>query len=207
MSKKTRKKTSIRDLVMLGIFIALVAVMQVVSTYVSFGAFKITLTLIPIVVGGILLGPVKGTVLGVVFGIMVSIFSVTGADPGGAMVFAANPAVAWIFCILRGAAVGFFPALIYRAVAKKSDKAGCFVSAISAPIINTGIFIVGMLLFFMPVFNEWMQLNNYTNPLNYLIFGLCGINFIIEFSVAVVFSPAVALIVKAAKKSFGHSAF
>ena len=199
---KTRSNTStVRSITLLAIMIAIVAVMQVISTYVSFGAFKITLTLVPIVVGGILLGPSKGAILGAVFGLMVSIFSVTGADPGGAMVFAANPAVAWIFCLVRGAAVGALPALIYRAIANKNDKAASVVASICAPVINTGIFIVGMLIFFMPVFNEWMQLSGYENPLNYLIFGLCGVNFLIEFAVAVVFAPAIALIVKAARRS------
>ena len=204
MSKRNQAREKVRDVALLGIMIAIVAVMQVLSTYVSFGAFKITLTLVPIVVGGILLGPVKGAILGAVFGLMVSIFSVIGADPGGAMVFAAHPFSAWVFCLVRGAAVGALSALIYRAIAKKSDKVGCFVSAIAAPILNTGIFIIGMLIFFMPVFNVWMGLSGYENPLNYLIFGLCGVNFLIEFAVAVVFAPAIALIVKSVKRSLGH---
>ena len=204
MSKRKQTGTKIRNVAMLGIMIAIVAVMQVISTYVSFGAFKITLTLVPIVVGGILLGYAKGAVLGAVFGLMVSIFSVIGADPGGAMVFAARPFIAWVFCLVRGAAVGALCALIYRAIAKKNEKAACFASAIAAPIINTGIFIVGMLIFFMPVFNEWMQLSGYENPLNYLIFGLCGVNVLVEFAVAVVFAPAIALIVKSVRRSLGH---
>ena len=198
-----RKQTStkVRDVAMLGIMIAIVAVLQVISTYFSFGAFKITLTLVPIVVGGILLGPAKGAVLGGVFGLMVSIFSVIGADPGGAMVFAAHPFIAWVFCLVRGAAVGAICALVYRAIAGKNQTVACFVAAIAAPILNTGIFVVGMLIFFMPVFNNWMQLSGYENPLNYLIFGLCGVNFLIEFAVAVVFAPAIALIVKSVRRS------
>ena len=205
MSRKSKQtNTKARDIAMLAIMIAIVAVMQVLSTYVSFGAFKITLTLVPIVVGGILLGPAKGAILGAVFGLMVSIFSVIGADPGGAMVFAARPFVAWVFCLVRGAAVGALCALIYRAIAKKNQSVGCFVAAIAAPILNTGIFIVGMLIFFMPVFNEWMQLSGYENPLNYLIFGLCGANFIVEFAVSVIFAQAIALIVKSVRRSLGH---
>ncbi len=187
-------------IVLMSILAALVIILQVFFSNISIGMFKITLTLIPIVVGAIILGPGYGAVLGLIFGVIVSIFSITGVDAGGYMVFSANPVMAWLLCLIKGAAAGFFPALIYRALAKKNENVAAFVAAISAPIANTGIFIAGILLFFRSVFDSWMNGSGYTNPLTYIIVGLCGINFLIEFAVAVIFSPAVAIVIKSFKK-------
>ena len=96
----------IKNLVLLAILAALIVGLQFIGG-INVGPFSITLTLIPIVVGAIILGPALGTVLGLVFGLIVSIFSLTGRDPGGQMVFAASPVLAWLLCLLKGAAAGF----------------------------------------------------------------------------------------------------
>jgi uncharacterized membrane protein len=193
MNKNTKR---IRNLVLLAILAALIVGLQFIGG-ISIGPFSITLTLIPIVVGAILLGPVFGAVLGLVFGLIVSIFSITGRDPGGQMVFAASPVIAWALCLLKGAAAGFLPAVVYRAVKQKTLAA--YLASMTAPVANTGIFIVGMLLFFRPLLETWA---GGQNALVYAITGLAGINFLIEFAVAVLFAPAVALVVKSVGKSY-----
>lgn len=193
MNKNTKR---IRNLVLLAILAALIVGLQFIGG-ISIGPFSITLTLIPIVVGAILLGPVFGAVLGLVFGLIVSIFSITGRDPGGQMVFAASPVIAWALCLLKGAAAGFLPAVVYRAVKQKTLAA--YLASMTAPVANTGIFIVGMLLFFRPLLETWA---GDQSALVYAITGLAGINFLIEFAVAVLFAPAVALVVKSVGKSY-----
>ena len=193
MNKNTKR---IRNLVLLAILAALIVGLQFIGG-ISIGPFSITLTLIPIVVGAILLGPVFGAVLGLVFGLIVSIFSITGRDPGGQMVFAASPVIAWALCLLKGAAAGFLPAVVYRAVKQKTLAA--YLASMTAPVANTGIFIVGMLLFFRPLLETWA---GGQNALVYAITGLAGINFLIEFAVAVLFAPAVAIVVKSVGKSY-----
>ena len=191
MNNNTKR---IRNLVMLAILAALIVGLQFIGG-INIGPFSITLTLIPIVVGAILLGPALGAVLGLIFGLIVSIFSITGRDPGGQMVFAASPVLAWAVCLLKGAAAGFLPAIVYRAIGNKTFAA--YLASMVAPVANTGIFIVWMLLFFRPLLEDWA---GGQNALAYAITGLAGINFLIEFAVAVVFAPAVALIVKNAAK-------
>lgn len=193
MNKNTKR---IRNLVLMAILAALIVGLQFIGG-ISIGPFSITLTLIPIVVGAILLGPVFGAVLGLVFGLIVSIFSITGRDPGGQMVFAASPVIAWALCLLKGAAAGFLPAVVYRAVKQKTLAA--YLASMTAPVANTGIFIVGMLLFFRPLLETWA---GGQNALVYAITGLAGINFLIEFAVAVLFAPAVAIVVKSVGKSY-----
>lgn len=253
--RKNMKKTTnkVYNIVLMAILTALVAVLQVVGG-IPIGPVSITLTLIPIVVGAILLGPAYGTVLGLVFGLVVAIMSLTGRDPGGQMVFAANPVLAWLLCLLKGAAAGFLPAIVYKffsnrksapqilmavsgafiflggfAVSRnligagmvktivtcvilaliaagymvivhfalRGDNAAFYLSSMIAPIANTAIFIAGILIFFRPVLAVWA---GETDTLVYVITGLCGINFLVEFAIAIIFAPTVALIVKNAKK-------
>ena len=57
MSNSTEKT---RRLVGMSIFTALVIVLQIVATFVKIGAFPVTLTLVPIVIGGALYGRKAG---------------------------------------------------------------------------------------------------------------------------------------------------
>ena len=78
MSNSTEKT---KRLVGLSIFTALVVVLQLVATFVKIGAFPVTLTLVPIVVGAAIYGTKAGAWLGAVFGAVVAIACATGADP------------------------------------------------------------------------------------------------------------------------------
>ena len=78
MSDRTEKT---RRLVGLSIFTALVVVLQVVATFVRIGAFPVTLTLVPIVVGAAIYGTKAGAWLGGVFGAVVAIACITELTP------------------------------------------------------------------------------------------------------------------------------
>lgn len=249
----SKNKKAVQSLVITAILAALVVVLQIFCG-ITIGPISITLSLVPIVVGAILLGPAYGAALGFVLGLIVSIMSVIGKDPGGHMVFQASPVIAWILCLAKGAAAGFFPALIFRLFSKckaakqilvalsgifiavgcftagrittgastaktavfyivlalvaaayllmvhfalRGDKAEFYLASMISPIANTGIFIIGMVLFFRPLLEAWA---GGSNVLVYALTGLAGINFIVEFAVAVIFAPAIALIVKNVKK-------
>ena len=75
-------KNRLLYLVTTAVLAAIVVVLQIVGG-IPVGPFSITLTLFPIVVGAVVLGPVPGLILGLVFGVVVSILSITGKDPGG----------------------------------------------------------------------------------------------------------------------------
>lgn len=107
----------VKTLVFTSILAGLVVVLQLIGG-IPLGPFSITLTLFPIVVGAVVLGPVPGLALGLVFGVIVSILSLTGKDPGGQMVFAANPFMGWVMCLAKGALAGFLPAIVYRGAVK-----------------------------------------------------------------------------------------
>ena len=202
MSNNTEKT---RRLVGLSIFTALVIVLQLVATFVKIGAFPVTLTLVPIVVGAALYGPRAGAWLGLVFGAVALIACITGADFSGQIVWNANPFVTVVLCLLKGAAAGWLAALVYRALAKKNETLGVVCAAIISPVANTGIFCAGLYLFYNDLFNEWMsrwvaETGNAANPIMFILLSLAGINFLIEFGLNLVLSPIIERIIRLRKK-------
>ena len=141
----------INRMVGIAVLAALVVVLQLLSSVIKIGTVSITLTLIPIVVGAAFYGPGAGAILGTVFGLVVYINSATGADYGGNMVFLANPFLCAVVCIGKGTLSGWCAGLVYRLVARKDAALGrnavaVLLAAITAPVVNTGVFLLGMVL-------------------------------------------------------------
>ena len=194
----TSKKANTYRLTGLGILTAIIIVLQVFTTFVRFGPFSITLALIPIVVGAAMYGKGAGAYLGAVLGVVVTIMSATGGDVGGFMVWSANPFLCAVLCVLKTAAAGFLAGLLYRLVAGKNKTIAVILAALISPVTNTGIFIIGMLLFFKDTLAAWA---GGSDLLTYIILGLTGVNFLVELGVNVVLSPIVVKIIDAVKKT------
>ena len=193
---KTKEKT-IR-LVSLGILSAIIIVLQVIATYFPTKPFAITLSLIPIIIGSALFDEKAGAFLGGVFSVVVITMCVIGADVGGAMVWNANPFMCVLVCMTKGVMAGYVSGLVYRLLNKKSPIAATFVVGVSAPVVNTGIFILGLVLFFRPILSEW---SGGSDMLYYIIFGLTGINFLVELGVNMILCPGIVKILEAIKKN------
>ena len=181
----------------LALLIALVVALQIVSALIPpiGGMVSITLTLIPVVVGGILLGKKAGALLGFAFGAIVLINCIVALDPGGSILWNANPAFTAIICFVKGTLAGFFPAWFYELIKGKGEKVterktfvATVVAALSAPIINTGLFVCGMFLLFKDTLYAWA---GETDVVTYVILGLAGLNFIVEFLINTILSPAI----------------
>lgn len=196
MSNTSQNKTY--RLTALGILTAIIIVLQIFTTFVHFGPFSITLALIPIVVGASMFGVGAGAYLGAVFSVVVVIMCITGGDPGGFLVWSANPFMCVVMCMLKGTLAGFEAGVHYRALESTNKIVATAVAALVSPIVNTGIFILGMMIFFRDTLVSWA---GDTPVLYYIIFGLTGINFLIEVGVNVILSPVVVKIVDAVKKT------
>ena len=178
----------------LAILTAIVVVLQLLGSSIPIGPVSISLTLIPIVVGAALLGPSAGAFLGLVFGVVVTVACVNGTDVGGNMLLVANPAVTVLLCLGKGAAAGAVAGFIYRALTKVNRWLAVLVSAVAAPITNTGIFCLALYLFYQPTLTAWA---GDTNLLVYMFVSLIGINFLMETLVNVVCSPIILRILDA----------
>ena len=205
---KRRSNQKILVMVEMAMLVALVVVLQIFGGMIKipFLPFSFSLVLVPIVIGSIVLGYVHGTVLGVIFGLVVVVQCALGLDAGGFILWGINPFFTALICIVKGAAAGFVPGVIYHAIMGKKDLSeqsnakiliSSVIAAISAPIMNTGLFVVGLSLFFNSTLVEWA---GGTNVMLYIVTGLVGINFIIELIINVIVSPALSTIIKVTNK-------
>ena len=193
---KTKAKTL--RLVSLGILSAIIIVLQVLTTYFPTKPFPITLALIPIIIGSALFDEKAGAFLGGVFSVVVLIMCAIGADLGGAMVWNASPILCILVCMVKGVCAGYVSGLLYRLIAKKNSIVATITAGFIAPVVNTGIFITGLALFFKDILVTWA---GGSDLLYYVIFGLTGINFLVELGVNMVLSPVIIKILHAIKKT------
>ena len=95
--------------------------------------------------------------------------------------------------ILAGLAAGF----VYKLLKNKNAYIAMLCAAIVCPVVNTGIFVTCMVLFFAEVLNVWAQGGNIAA----YIFGVLAVfNFLPELAINVVFSPAGQRIVHSIEK-------
>ncbi len=207
LNMKKNQNQKVLRMVEMAMLIALVVVLQVVSAMIPpiAGSVSITLTLVPVVVGAILFGKKGGAVLGFTFGLIVLINCISGLDVGGNVLWNANPFLTALICFVKGIAAGFVPAVLYDVVKGRKESVSdgrkygaALVAALSAPVINTGLFVCGMLLFFMETLRAWA---GGTDMVSYILLGLAGLNFLVEFLINVILTPAIVRIVDAVKKS------
>jgi len=189
--------TNTKRIAGVGIFAAIVVVLQLMATLINFGAFSITLVLVPIVIGAALYGIGAGAMLGAVFGIVVLVMTITGADPAAHMLWVANPVMTLLVILLRGISAGAAAGAVYRLLSRFNKFAAVLSAAVVAPIVNTGLFMVAMWLIFPDFLALWAD---GARPLTFLIIGLAGINFIIEMVINLVLSPTIVGIINAVKK-------
>lgn len=183
----------------LAILLALVIVLQILGSYIRIGTVNISLVLIPIVFGGMLLGPLAGTFLGLAFGLVTLIAGIIGTDGFTNLLFAEHPFWTTVICIGKGTAAGFIPAIIYKALAKKNATAATFVASAAAPLINTGLFIVGVLCFVADTVTE--NFVNGTSLIYFLVIVCAGVNFIVEFLLNLLLTPALIRVTRAIEKN------
>ena len=174
--KNTKQITAI------SMFAGLVVVLQVVATFINFGGFPITLTLIPIIIAGALYGPKIGALMGTVFGVVVALMVITGADPSGATMLAMHPAVTISVCVLKGTFCGLAGALVYKALNKKNKVLAIVLAAAVTPVINTGILYIVIIIFFSGTFAA-------------MIGAFMSVNFLIELLTNILLAPGLLRIV------------
>ena len=193
MEKTTKFDT--KKLVGIALLTAIVVVLQFIALGMRFGMFSITFVLIPLVVGSALYGWKAGAWLGFVFGIVVLL-------TGDAAAFLTVDVFGTILTVLlKGTLAGTTAGLVYKALSKKNDTLAVITAAVATPIVNTGIFLLGCCVFFMDTVSEWAAGMGYESVGAYMILGLVGINFVIEFSINLILNPIIVRLIKLGKRS------
>ena len=197
-----KNKKTIEALVGTALLAAIVVVLQCFIV-IPMGAFTVTLTLLPIMLGAVLYGPKSGAVLGGVFGAVVSWQVVTGAAGVlSSQMFQMAPAVTIVVCLIKGIAAGLGAGLIYTLFTRSRAQStvGALVSAVSCPLINTGIFVAALFLFYYDLMVTYAADNAFADAFAFVFVGIVGLNFLVELAVNVALLPAVLSVIRVVKR-------
>lgn len=190
---KTNTKT--KQIVGVGIFTAIVVVLQFLGSFIKFGTFSISLVLVPIVVGAAIYGIGAGAWLGAAFGVTVLI-------SGDAAAFlTVNPIGTVITVLLKGILAGLAAGAVFKVLEGKNKLLSAILASIVSPVANTGVFLIGCRVFFYPTIQEWATAAGMENAGKFMIVGLVGLNFVVELAINLVLSSTIVKLVDIGRKS------
>lgn len=185
-----------KNLVVLALLTALVAILSYFGGFIKIGGLaSISLTLVPVVLGAALCGPLAGAWLG---GVSAVVF------------FATADAIFWfglsipgtvITVLVKGIAAGLVAGYVYKLLEKYNRYLAIAAAAAVCPIVNTGIFLIGCLIFFVDTVTAGAAAEG-ISLFGYLIIFFVGLNFVFELIVNMVLSPAIARVIEIAEKTF-----
>ncbi|MBR2590466.1 MAG: ECF transporter S component [Clostridia bacterium] len=190
------KKQKIYRLSITGILIAILIIMAFTPVgYLRIGLLSITFLTVPIIVGAVSNGPVVGAILGLCFG-LTSFAQCFGMDAFGTALMQISPIKTAIMCIVPRVLIGVVCGLLYKGLSKtKMPKVAQYgISAFSAPLTNTILFMGLLILFFWN--SEYIQgvaaeLGG-TTVIKFLI-AMVGINGIIELIVCTILGTLILI--------------
>lgn len=195
MKTTNKQRQQTEKLVLMALLTALVAVLAYLGGFIKIGGLaSISLTLIPVVLGGALLGPFTGAWLGGVAG------AVFFATADAAFWFSLSIPGTIITVMVKGILSGLLAGLVYKFFEKFNRYIAVLISAVVCPIVNTGIFLIGCLVFFLDTVNS-MAASEGMSVAAYLIIVFVGLNFVFELLLNIIISPAILRIINIKKKN------
>lgn len=194
MQTGKKQKEQTEKLTLMALFTALVAILSYFGGFIKIGGLaSVSLTLIPVVIGAALHGPAAGAWLGAVSGVTF---------------FATADAVFWfglsipgtvLTVMAKGMLAGASAGAVYRLLEKRNRYLAVSVSAIVCPVVNTGVFLSGCLLFFMDTVAGGAAAEGLPIGM-YLLVAFVGLNFVVELIVNIILCPAVFRILNYRKR-------
>ena len=195
METTNKKGMSTQKMALLALLTALVAVLAYLGGFIKIGGLaSISLTLIPVVLGAALCGPVAGAWLGGVAGV---VFFMT-AD--AAFWFGMSIPGTIITVMVKGILSGLFAGLVYRCIENRNRYVAVMTAAIVCPVVNTGIFLLGCLVFFMDAVNAGAA-GEGMSTFAFLIVFYVGLNFVFELLSNIILSPVIVRLLNIRNKN------
>ena len=192
------RDAKVKKLVVLALFTAIVVVLQMLGQFIRLGIFNISLVLAPIVVGAALYGPAAGAWLGGVFGFVV-IFTDT------ALFMPISPLGTILTVMVKGICAGLAAGAVSKLLEKKSSLLAVIAAAIACPVVNSGIFAIGCVLFFLDACRGWATEWGYANAADVILIGFIGLNFLVELAINLVLASVISRIIKVGKSSISNA--
>lgn len=200
-----RRYLNAKSLSYFAVLLALVVILQLFGAVFKIGATQLSFVLVPIVISGMLLGTVASSLLGLVFGIIVYLQGLFGADVFTMILINDHPFLTLLICVGKGVACGFVSGLSFNLLKNKNRVVASFVSSALCPIVNTGLFILGSLFFVKDTISANFVPDGQT-LIYFLIIGCAGVNFIIELFINLICAPAATRVTQIVEKKVRGSA-
>ena len=195
MQKTNQRRSQIEKLALLALLTAMVGVLAYFGGFIKIGGLaSISLTLIPIVIGAALCGPLAGAWLGGVSG---AVFFMT-ADAAFWLGLSIPGTI--ITVMVKGILAGLCAGLAYSWLENVNRYLAVIVSAVVCPVVNTGIFLLGCLVFFMDTVKGFATVEGISVGA-YLILFFVGLNFVFELLANIILSPAILRIINIKKRN------
>ncbi len=149
------QKKNIIYLTQLSILAAILLLMTFTPLgYLRMPTLEITFLAIPVTLGAILMGPLAGMILGLIFGISSFIQCVTAASAFGAILLSIDSLATFVICIIPRVLIGLIGGVLFKFLRKiiknKNNIVPFIVASISVPLFNTVFFLGGIMAFFTP---------------------------------------------------------
>lgn len=198
-TKGTKQKTLL--LVQNALLISIILLMAFTPLgYLKIGVVEMTLIMIPVAVGSIAFGEKTGLVLGLTFGLTSFYQCLTGSSPFGATLLSINPAFTFIMCVVPRVLMGYLSGLIFKALEKAPKAVSYLIASLSAPIINTVLFVGSLILFFGK--SEFIMGLRGGLKLVPFVIAFVGLNGLLEIILTGIVAPPLAIAIKKAIKKF-----
>lgn len=194
MKANSKPQKSTETLVMGAILTALVVVLQYLGSFIHLGPFSISLVLLPIVIGAAMCSTKISTWLGFVFGVVVL------AMDASAFLAISVPGTV-ITVLAKGTLCGLAAGIVYNLVKKKNIYAATVLAAVICPVVNTGVFFLGCVLFFFETIEQWGLAEGFASGVEYMFIGLAGANFLVELAINLLLSPIIVRLLKIKDKN------
>ena len=193
MNANSQGKT--RRLAGLALFTALIVILQLLGNFIRFGPVSVSLVALPIAVGAAVYGGAAGLWLGFVFGMVVLL------SGDAAAFFAFSVPGTLLTVLVKGIACGGLAGFVYAWLAQKNRTLAAVTAAIVCPVVNTGVFLLGCRIFFLPMLADMAQSLGFgDNVGRFMIFGLVGVNFLAELGINIVLSPVILRLIRIGRK-------
>lgn len=197
MQTKTKFFTA-RNVAALGILVAFVILLQGFLGMVPLGSTTCgAFALVPITLGAILLGPIAGAILGFVFGVTAICGGLFGADVFTKTLLSLVPLQTVLICLVKGTLAGVASGLLYRLVSRWNAHVGVFAAAAIAPVVNTGLFLLGALLIKDTIL---AVMGDSAASFGAFVVLILTANFLFEFIISLILSPAIYVIMQVVTK-------
>ena len=192
-------RAKILTMVQIALLSALVVVLQVFFSAIRVGVVTLNFVLVPIVIAGVLIGPMAGLIVGAFAGLTTFIQVFTSGDVFYVFLMTNNAFATALICICKTAAAGLLAGLVYNLITRigkpsaGKNYVGSLAASIVCPVVNTGLFVLGMLLFFGGALTTDATFGAAAAEglVSFVLVGLVGVNFFVELALNILICPLI----------------